>query len=45
LGKHESSLLAQSTPTAASSLPTAANAVSRAQALRIGAYLNQDYVR
>jgi LysM repeat protein len=45
LGKHESSLLAQSTPSTASSLPTPATAVSRAQALRIGAYLNQDYVR
>ncbi len=45
LGKHESSLLAQNTPAAASSLPTPANAMSRAQALRIGAYLNQDYVR
>jgi hypothetical protein len=45
LGKHESSMLAQNTPAAASSLPTPANAMSRAQALRIGAYLNQDYVR
>jgi len=45
LGKHDSSMLAQNTPTARSGLPTPANAVSRAQALRIGAYLNQDYVR
>jgi hypothetical protein len=45
LGKHDSSMLAQNTPAARSGLPTPANAVSRAQALRIGAYLNQDYVR
>ena len=45
LGKHDSSMLAQNTPSARSGLPTPANAVSRAQALRIGAYLNQDYVR
>jgi hypothetical protein len=45
LGKHESSLLAQSTPNTSNGLPTPTNAVSRAQALRIGAYLNQDYVR
>jgi len=45
LGKHDSSMLAQSTPSAASGLPTPGNALSRAQALRIGAYLNPDYVR
>jgi hypothetical protein len=44
LGKHEHSVLAQNNP-APASLVTPSNAVSRAQALRIGAYLNQDYVR
>ena len=44
LGKHDQSLLAQNNA-AATPLPTPANAISRAQALRIGAYLNQDYVR
>ncbi len=45
LGKHDHSLLAQNNPAPASALITPSNAVSRAQALRIGAYLNQDYVR
>ena len=45
LGKHEHSLLAQNNAAPASALITPSNAVSRAQALRIGAYLNQDYVR
>ena len=45
LGKHEQSLLAQNNPAAVSSQVTPSNAVSRAQALRIGAYLNQDYIR
>jgi len=48
LGRHvpasAAATLAQNTP-AAVNLPTPSNAVSRAQALRIGAYLNQDYVR
>jgi len=46
LGKHESSMLAQSTPNTANGVPTPGNTLlSRAQALRIGAYLNPDYVR
>ena len=48
LGRHAhasaAATLAQNSP-AAVNLPTPSNAVSRAQALRIGAYLNQDYVR
>jgi hypothetical protein len=48
LGRHTpasaAATLAQNSP-AAVNLPTPSNAVSRAQALRIGAYLNQDYVR
>ena len=44
LGKHDFSMVAQNTPSPVN-LPVQANAVSRTQALRIGAYLNQDYVR
>ena len=48
LGRHApasvAATVAQNSP-AAVNLPTPSNAVSRAQALRIGAYLNQDYVR
>jgi len=44
LGKHDFSMVAQNTPPPVN-LPVQANAVSRTQALRIGAYLNQDYVR
>jgi hypothetical protein len=45
LGKHDSSMLAQNTASAANGLTTPGNALSRAQALRMGAYLNPDYVR
>ena len=46
LGRHApaSTTVAQNTLPAVN-LPTPTNAVSRAQAVRIGAYLNQDYVR
>ena len=46
LGRHApvTATVAQNT-LAQVALPTPANAVNRAQALRIGAYLNQDYVR
>ncbi|MFM7800937.1 MAG: LysM peptidoglycan-binding domain-containing protein [Limnohabitans sp.] len=45
LGKHDLSMLAQNTTTLPSGQTTPSQALSRAQALRIGAYLNQDYVR
>jgi len=46
LGRHApvTATVAQNTP-AQVAAPAPANAVNRAQALRIGAYLNQDYVR
>jgi hypothetical protein len=44
LGKHDFSSVAQNSAPPVS-LPVQGNAVNRAQALRIGAYLNQDYVR
>jgi LysM domain len=46
LGRHApvTATVAQNTPSPVA-LPTPSNAVNRAQALRIGAYLNQDYVR
>jgi hypothetical protein len=43
LGKHDFSTVAQNS--APPVMPVQGNAVNRAQALRIGAYLNQDYVR
>ena len=44
LGKHEHTVVAQNTPSALNlSAPTVPS--NRAQSLRIGAYLNQDYVR
>jgi len=44
LGKHDSSTVAQNSAPQVG-LPVQGNAVNRAQALRIGAYLNQNYVR
>jgi len=44
LGKHEHTVVAQNTP-AALTLNTPVNTGNRSQSLRIGAYLNQDYVR